>query len=222
MRTDGYTNTWTAISKPPYYTALALWPEIGTWGGGGLFIDQTTVCLRLHESARPHKDHLPPPNLNIIQCVPHEREDNIYMQRLHAYGWTLVHEGHSNPYVFQNPYATWGYIADGTTDPTIRHKRTENKPYRLIMYDYGYTYVSSGDPHVFRYALYNEQTKVNIPIATDEWADFDQQGRLVYVNNGALFAAHLTQTGMVEHQIADFNEQRPKLIQSPTWAHTWF
>jgi hypothetical protein len=28
-----YGMTWTAISKPPYFTALALWPEHGTWGG---------------------------------------------------------------------------------------------------------------------------------------------------------------------------------------------
>ncbi len=27
-----YGYTWTAISKPPYFTALALWKELGTWG----------------------------------------------------------------------------------------------------------------------------------------------------------------------------------------------
>src|SRR5215471_13433178 len=32
-----YKNYWTAISKPPYFTALAMWPEITTYGGGGLF-----------------------------------------------------------------------------------------------------------------------------------------------------------------------------------------
>lgn len=29
---------WTAISKPPYLTALALWPSYGVYGGG-LFLD---------------------------------------------------------------------------------------------------------------------------------------------------------------------------------------
>ncbi len=30
---------YSAISKPPYWTALALFPEGNTWGGGGVFID---------------------------------------------------------------------------------------------------------------------------------------------------------------------------------------
>ncbi len=29
--------TWTAISTPPYFTALALWPAFGHWTGGGMF-----------------------------------------------------------------------------------------------------------------------------------------------------------------------------------------
>jgi len=29
--------SWTAISKPPYFTALALWKKGDGWGGGGLF-----------------------------------------------------------------------------------------------------------------------------------------------------------------------------------------
>lgn len=30
--------SWTAVSKPPFVTALALWPKGDCWGGGGLFI----------------------------------------------------------------------------------------------------------------------------------------------------------------------------------------
>ncbi len=30
---------YTAISRPPYFTALALFPEGNTWGGGGRFLD---------------------------------------------------------------------------------------------------------------------------------------------------------------------------------------
>ncbi len=31
--------SYTAISRPPYFTALALFPQGDTWGGGGRFID---------------------------------------------------------------------------------------------------------------------------------------------------------------------------------------
>jgi hypothetical protein len=37
---------WTAVSKPPYFTALALWPQGGTYGGGGFFVDSSRLVLR--------------------------------------------------------------------------------------------------------------------------------------------------------------------------------
>jgi hypothetical protein len=37
--------SWTAISKPPFLTALALWPKGDTWGGGGIFESETSVQL---------------------------------------------------------------------------------------------------------------------------------------------------------------------------------
>ncbi len=37
--------TWTAISRPPYFTALALWEGLGTWEGGGYFIDDRHIVL---------------------------------------------------------------------------------------------------------------------------------------------------------------------------------
>lgn len=37
--------SWTAISKPPYLTALALWPKGDGWGGGGLFETRRRIAL---------------------------------------------------------------------------------------------------------------------------------------------------------------------------------
>jgi hypothetical protein len=37
--------TWTAISRPPYFTALAVWPKGDTWGGGGLFVSDDHFLL---------------------------------------------------------------------------------------------------------------------------------------------------------------------------------
>lgn len=45
--------TWTAISRPPYFTALALWLLDGTWqGGGGIFLSPTQVVLS-HSEPEP-------------------------------------------------------------------------------------------------------------------------------------------------------------------------
>jgi hypothetical protein len=39
----GYGETWTALSRAPYFTALALWPIGDTWYGGGLFVDDRMI-----------------------------------------------------------------------------------------------------------------------------------------------------------------------------------
>ncbi len=40
--------SWTAVSKPPFLSALSLWPKGDAWGGGGLFQDENTLLLN-HE-----------------------------------------------------------------------------------------------------------------------------------------------------------------------------
>jgi hypothetical protein len=36
---------WTAISTPPFFSALAIWPSIGRWTGGGLFAAERDLVL---------------------------------------------------------------------------------------------------------------------------------------------------------------------------------
>ena len=50
----GYEQTFTAVSKPPYLTALALWPEGSTWGGGGHFVDDATLRLAYGANGTNH------------------------------------------------------------------------------------------------------------------------------------------------------------------------
>lgn len=42
----GYRTTWTAVSRPPYLTALALWPIGDTWGGSAIFPRQRDSATR--------------------------------------------------------------------------------------------------------------------------------------------------------------------------------
>ncbi len=49
--------TWTAISRPPFLTALAFWPKGDAWGGGGLFHDIRTFGLNHHVLTPPAKEN---------------------------------------------------------------------------------------------------------------------------------------------------------------------
>jgi hypothetical protein len=55
-----YTYAWTAIGKPPFLTALALWPKGDCWHGGGLFTTNRDVFLNHRpDAAEPHPKHFP-------------------------------------------------------------------------------------------------------------------------------------------------------------------
>ncbi len=88
-----FTHTWTAISKPPYFTALALWPKGQSWDGGGLFKDDKTVLLN-HEKevAEPHPSHKPG-RLHVILNDCHCGGDEpLFSERLQRDDWTLKQE----------------------------------------------------------------------------------------------------------------------------------
>ena len=51
---------WTAISKLPYLTALALWPQSDTWGGRTSFVDNRTLIVECpHWESLKTSDVLP-------------------------------------------------------------------------------------------------------------------------------------------------------------------
>jgi hypothetical protein len=51
-----YKGAWTAVSRPPWLHALALWPQGHTWGGGGRFLDRRRIALFACD-LRTHPDH---------------------------------------------------------------------------------------------------------------------------------------------------------------------
>ena len=51
-----YSHAWTAVSRPPWLHALALWPQATTYGGGGRFVGKREVLIR-NRSLAAHPDH---------------------------------------------------------------------------------------------------------------------------------------------------------------------
>ena len=54
---EGYTSSWTAVSRAPWLHALALWPWGTTYGGGGRFLDGRRLVLHGMAMAGTHSDH---------------------------------------------------------------------------------------------------------------------------------------------------------------------
>ncbi len=198
--------TWTAISKPPYLTALALWPKGDAWNGGGLFLDDRTVWLNhWPREAEPHPRFLPPKRLRVRPSEERGGEDfPIYGKRLVRDGWTVVHEGR----------IMWGYSGD----PPVWRKPDPSGRYQLEMTLYGYDPAPYGDPYRFEYALLGGE---DVLLEGVEWADWDQRGRLVLARAGCLYAVLPDGYGPDVVPIADFNDQVFEPIITPGWARRW-
>ncbi len=96
----GPMTSWTAISKPPYLTAIALWEGMGAWGGGGLFDDETHIQLNHSVTRMRLSDTFSlPESINVIPCGENSGsgEDSPIMDmRMKRDGWTQTQFGEEN------------------------------------------------------------------------------------------------------------------------------
>ena len=226
---------WTAISKPPYLTALALWPCYGSVGGG-IFLSDTAVWLNDFADRQPHPDHRPK-GLTVSTDGKHVVEEVVLNRRLERDGWRLVQpwQGAFIENAWWSAYqerrkansptdSDWmrsvahldnksGYV---TQTPSMREKPHPAGGFTLVMttsktgYEYHYVYsVRNG----------NGQTE---SLAGVEWAEWDQQGRLVFAREGKLFAAIFAPAGLVDEQeLSDFNGNKFEATEAPDWAKVW-
>lgn len=44
-------HTWSAICRPPWFTPIAAWDELGTYGGGGVFVSDDELRLRTNPAS---------------------------------------------------------------------------------------------------------------------------------------------------------------------------
>lgn len=200
-----YTHKWTAISKPPYLTALALWPagqDFRMKLGGGLFLDNRTVWLWHHDMV-PHPDHLP----NGLTIISHsDLEEPPAPHTLPAArGWVERSAGR-----WRRQGEDWLVAA-----PTIREKRQPHALRSLV------ESIHDRWGEVRRYSVYDPGQDRLLPLSDATWADWDQQGRLVFAKGGKVFAATVGEAAIEATLLADFNPQQPTEVAPPEWATYW-
>jgi len=64
--------SWTAVSRPPYFSALAIWPSRGTWTGGGYFRSEREIVLFESEDGMTPLANVPLPiGLKLLRYGDH-------------------------------------------------------------------------------------------------------------------------------------------------------
>jgi hypothetical protein len=210
LKDTEYTYAWTAISRPPFLTALALWPKGDCWHGGGLFKNGKVVLLNHRpEVAKPHKDHKPHRLLVIPNKQAHGEDDPIFSQRLERDGWELKTpsqvENHGYPKLFHTVQAEVREKANPGCTHVIRLTRS----IECLDYSEEFAVRSVKQPFVRE-------------IDRASWADWDQRGRLVFARDGKIFAGSIKDNGhFTEERLIDLNPSKPTPLPAPEWAIKW-
>jgi len=202
IRDKEYTYAWTAISKPPYFTALALWPKGDCWNGGGLFKDDKTVLLNSHDSHHPNHQ---PKGLTILanQFAPGE-DAPIYHPKLEREGWKAIHMSETD-----------------RRRPDVWTKVDQSGRFELTM-RIGIDFQAYGGYYVLTFTVRDLKREIDFPIEGHiTWADWDQRNRLVFARDGKLFVCTPQKGNFVESELADFNNQHPEPMETPNWAKKW-
>ena len=197
-----YGTSWTAISRPPYLTALALWPTGYAWGwtfsGGGKFLSNTEIWLRLLKDIEPHPDHLPQ---GLTVCSNAEAAKRLREMRD---GWECVQDWQYFPGSFK------------TRGPRIDRKQNPYGPKVLVR-----TKNTADDKEYTAYTL-EDGTGANELLTGADWADWDHRGRLVLAREGKLLAQDADTIGREPPQeLTDLTGNTFKAIIAPAWARQW-
>lgn len=221
----GPLQTWTAVCKPPWITAIALWPKGDAWGGGGLWEGER--LLRLNH---PASQMALAPGFSLPRRVRVESlgpwsgrgEDGpIQGMRLARDGWRAVQEGRSR----------WrGLGAKSSFDmepPAIDERPAPGGGLTLRK-----TTVAIGERGgpwwVEEFALVERRARAEAPLGRLDWADWDCTGDLLFARSGRVYRwrPDLDARGRARiddaREIADLRALRPESIEAPPRAREWY
>lgn len=191
---------WTAISKPPYFTALKIWFHDSTYGGGGLFEDQNRVWLRNFghgsiEILRPELQAKKSAQLTESKIAYH----GVLYYRLERDGWNVIERTNTKWAIPRQWQKSLGNVT-------------------LTQYYWGYDSRHGGT--LYAYSVSHEG-RPGIELDGARWADFDQQKRLVLAKEGKLFSAAMKKGELSLTELVDFNANKHEPVETPGWAQKW-
>ena len=173
-----YSHAWTAVSRAPWLTALALWPKGDAWWGGGLFTGTRSLWLNHRpDEATPHPKHRP--KRLSVEANPgaHGENEPIYRRRLERDGWVLRQEWTTES-LGVNGYRTIVpeqrvKVAPGGAESVriVIERRLDRFSYRE------------------RFRIEGAENEPEMPPGPVDWVDWDARGRLLALAGGRVWVS---------------------------------
>lgn len=177
--------SWTAVSKPPFLTALALWQKGDGWGGGGLFKSENEILLNHRaEEMTLADDFRLPKELKIKPFGerPGWGEDSpILDTRLIRDGWSLVQDGESIEHKLGAP--VWIEF----NPPVVWSKLNPVKRNFELRQAIGGLHERNGAWYITEHFIVDKSSNETISLGKTDWADWDRNGELLFAKEGKIF-----------------------------------
>jgi hypothetical protein len=173
--------TYTALSRPPWLTAHALWPETGTWGGGGAFTDAHTLLL--NRVGGPLDSALPAPvpvGLTVGRLL--DAPPSLDPERDLRLGWTRSPIPPPDP---RSPPVAPTYPMKVPT--RLRRPNPRHRGLALEHITWGFHH-RDAPWRIRSYHLVSDGPRPGRTLDDVDWADWLDDGGLVYTRRGALYA----------------------------------
>ncbi|MEX1365134.1 MAG: hypothetical protein AB1Z98_18540 [Nannocystaceae bacterium] len=213
--------TYTVVSRPPYLSALALFPKGDTWGGGGLFAGERHLWLNhsgpqmmLAPSFRVPKDFVLEP---LGEHAGRGEDGPIDHQRRLRDGWSLLADGEGREHRLGSPL--WYSLEQPRiyARPHPRAGRIQLQERLLGIHEV------DGPWYVQDYAVRVDDEDVLL-IERCDWADWDHGGDLLWGKGGRLYRAAVNpKRGTVgePRQLIDLRTEQFRPLPAPDHAVRW-
>lgn len=215
--------SWSAISRPPFLTALLLWPKGDGWGGGGHFLSQRRIALNHRDNEMQIANGFSIPKWLSIEPFGKRpgwgEDDPIWSERLRRDGWSLT----SYPKATKDDF---GAKVGWEPSPPIGWRKPNPqwpKKYALEMSIVGMI-ERNGPWYMTEHSVVRNGTILD-KLGRTDWADWGHSGDLLFAMDGCLYRVRCAQ-GVLEQledakKIADFSNLKFEQREAPRKALRW-
>jgi hypothetical protein len=211
--------SWTAISRPPFLTALALWPKGDCWGGGGQFKTENNILLNHREGEMTLARSFRCPKL--VKVAPFGEhsgwgEDSpLFEATLQRDGWSLLIAGKVIKQAFDGPVRYKLDPPETWSKPNPTAKTIDLRRMLTGIHE-------RGGPWLVTEAAVIERKLTVLHLGEIEWADWDTNGDLLYSRDGRLYRRRLDQGSFHEETcLLDLTGLRFRNLAPTVEAQTW-
>jgi len=210
--------TWTAVSRPPYFTAIALWPKGDSWGGGGLFATERRIELNHPAHQRKLAPGFRIPKTIEVQLLGQiagaGEDDPIDSYRMLRDGWEMRQPG------------KWEHRGRKSR---VSYENVENEVWTRSRGDWTLErrisgiFERQGPKYVIEHRVLDVRGNITHDFGRSDWCDWSYSGEILLARDGRLWAVSSSlPRGLAEpRELIDLRGLQFEQVIPPTAATLW-